>query len=41
MSVQPERVREMFDRISPSYDRMNRVMSLGMDGRWRGAAVRA
>ena len=41
MSVQPEQVREMFDRISPSYDRMNRVMSLGMDGRWRAAAVRA
>ena len=41
VSVQPERVREMFDRISPSYDRMNRVMSLGMDGRWREAAVRA
>ena len=37
VSVQPERVREMFDRISPSYDRMNRVMSLGMDGRWREA----
>lgn len=41
VSVQPERVREMFDRISPSYDRMNRVMSFGMDGRWRDAAVRA
>jgi demethylmenaquinone methyltransferase/2-methoxy-6-polyprenyl-1,4-benzoquinol methylase len=41
MSVQPERVREMFDRISPSYDRMNRIMSMGMDGRWRASAVRA
>ena len=40
MSVEPDRVREMFDRISPSYDRMNRLMSLGMDGRWRGRAVR-
>jgi len=33
VSVQPERVRQMFDRISSSYDRMNRVMSMGMDGR--------
>jgi demethylmenaquinone methyltransferase/2-methoxy-6-polyprenyl-1,4-benzoquinol methylase len=41
VSVQPEQVREMFDRISSSYDRMNRVMSHGMDGRWRAAAVRA
>jgi len=29
----------MFDRISPSYDRMNRIMSLGMDGGWRALAV--
>ena len=41
MTLQPERVREMFDRISPSYDRMNMLMSMGRDGRWRRLAVRA
>jgi len=41
MTLQPERVREMFDRISPSYDRMNMLMSMGRDGRWRRRAVRA
>ncbi len=33
--------REMFDRIAPTYDRLNRVMSLGIDRRWRARAVEA
>jgi 4-hydroxy-3-polyprenylbenzoate decarboxylase len=31
--------REMFDRIAPTYDRLNRVMSLGIDRRWRARAI--
>ncbi len=31
--------REMFDRIAPTYDRLNRVMSLGIDRRWRTRAM--
>lgn len=33
------RVREMFDRIAPRYDALNRVMSAGMDQRWRRQAL--
>lgn len=31
----------MFARIVPRYDRMNRIMSFGMDGRWRALAAAA
>ena len=46
MSVQtgtlaPEGVRSMFDRIAPVYDAMNRVMTAGLDRRWRRLAAAA
>jgi demethylmenaquinone methyltransferase/2-methoxy-6-polyprenyl-1,4-benzoquinol methylase len=34
-------VEGMFDRLAPRYDRMNRVISLGMDKRWRRHTVEA
>jgi demethylmenaquinone methyltransferase/2-methoxy-6-polyprenyl-1,4-benzoquinol methylase len=34
-------VEDMFDRLAPRYDRMNRVISLGMDTRWRRHTVEA
>src|SRR5262245_26189162 len=36
-----EGVRAMFDRIAPVYDAMNRVMTVGLDGRWRAETAAA
>ena len=37
----PERIEAMFDRIVPHYDLMNRLMTAGLDRRWRAAAAAA
>lgn len=40
-TLQPDGVRTMFDRIAPVYDVMNRVMTVGLDRRWRRLTVEA
>jgi demethylmenaquinone methyltransferase/2-methoxy-6-polyprenyl-1,4-benzoquinol methylase len=37
----PERIGGMFDRIAPTYDFLNHLLSAGMDLWWRRQAVRA
>ena len=34
-----EQIRRMFDKLAPSYDRLNHALSLGIDHRWRRTAV--
>ncbi len=41
MTLAPDSVRSMFDRIAPVYDTMNRVMTAGLDLRWRRLAAAA
>ena len=35
-----EEVREMFDNIAPTYDRLNHILSLSIDKIWRRRVVR-
>ena len=35
-----EKIRQMFDGIAPDYDRLNHLMSLGVDRSWRRRALR-
>ncbi len=37
----PDKIRSMFDRISPTYDALNRTLTLGIDRHWRKVAVKA
>lgn len=40
LSEKGERIQEMFDSIAPRYDFLNRLLSLGIDRRWRRFAVK-
>jgi len=40
-TLAPEGVQGMFDRIAPVYDLMNRVMTAGLDQRWRRITAQA
>jgi len=40
-TLAPAAVEAMFDRISPVYDPMNRLMTAGLDRRWRRLTVQA
>jgi len=39
--AKPEAIEAMFAEISPTYDRLNRILSLGLDIQWRNAVRRA
>jgi demethylmenaquinone methyltransferase/2-methoxy-6-polyprenyl-1,4-benzoquinol methylase len=39
LSKRPDRIAGMFDAIAPRYDLLNRVLSAGIDRRWRRRAI--
>jgi demethylmenaquinone methyltransferase / 2-methoxy-6-polyprenyl-1,4-benzoquinol methylase len=39
LSEKGRSIREMFDAVAPRYDLLNRLLSLGIDQRWRAFAV--
>jgi len=41
LTLAPDSVRTMFDRIAPVYDVMNHLMTAGLDVRWRRLAAEA
>jgi ubiquinone/menaquinone biosynthesis methyltransferase len=36
----PKVIQALFNEVSPTYDLLNRILSLGLDQRWRAAAAR-
>lgn len=41
MDKRPTIIARMFDRIAPTYDRLNTILSFSMDKGWRKAVIRA
>jgi len=41
MDKRPNIIARMFDRIAPSYDRLNTILSFSLDKGWRRAVIRA